>query len=242
MERALHEARIPFKENEFVAAVDGSLIDRARLAQSGLISPLGLARLNSASPIWGMDLTLGAVGCALSHINIWAEVAARQLQCALVLEDDCLFRHGSGDGVPFADEYMRRMAYVPDDWEVVYLSGLDTQHQGHLLDLGNGVRRVHQFHRTTNAYVVSAEGARSLLKHCCPITFQLDTMMTMHCARDTRTQAMYVVAPVSYTLHPPLIVQATRWGSDIQLPSQSDELRHSEEQARIDDAGWSRDK
>lgn len=43
-----------------------------------------------------------------------------------------------------------------------------------------GSRRVYNGSRETTAYVINVEGAREALKVCFPLSWQLDTMLTMH--------------------------------------------------------------
>jgi GR25 family glycosyltransferase involved in LPS biosynthesis len=214
------------------SAIDGAAMSPEHLAASGLISELGLLRLRRPpqEQIWGMDLTNGGVGCALSHIHLWAQVAARQLECALVLEDDSLLQPDM-----FA-QFQRRFPAVPADWELVYLSGLDTEGKGPLMVVADGVRRVPQMHRTTNAYVVSARGARRLLDTVVPLTFQLDTEMTTRISSALPSGEMAVTGLPCYSLHPPLVVQATRFGSDIQGAVSHDTV--AEEASRCRVAGW----
>ena len=198
-----------------VEAVRGAacLPQLSRMVQAGLLTPLGAQRalLPESGKVWGMDLTPGAIGCALSHFLIWHAVAAMNaggaapgfVGGALVLEDDCLIP------TQFLSKLGHRWSFVPPDWQLVYLSGLDTFGKGPRLPyfgrqaVPTGttpslqpslVRAVHQLHRTTNAYVVNASGARRLLELCCPLTFQLDTQMTMHCAEDNAASRHHLAA------------------------------------------------
>ncbi|EKF29116.1 glycosyl transferase-like protein, putative, partial [Trypanosoma cruzi marinkellei] len=226
-----------FREGEYerFTAVDGRAVDIQKAQACGLVSLLGMLRIREEESrrIWGMDLNPAAVGCALSHVLLWATIAARRYQRVLVVEDDSLFPHD------FHKKYEERMRHVPQDWELVYVSGLDTANQASQLRVAEGVSRVPQMHRTTNCYVVTHQGARRLLELCLPMTYQLDTMMTIHAVSDAQSVVPYVTSPVCYTLQPPLVVQATRMGSDIQSSNGRDE--GEEERARCKAAGWTTD-
>ncbi|KAH9598023.1 Glycosyl transferase [Trypanosoma melophagium] len=231
--------RAGFSEEDYkrFSAVEGNTIDARKAHACGILSLLGFLRLQAkeSQHIWGMDLNNGAVGCALSHVMLWAVIAARRLRCVLIVEDDSLFP------VNFHQLYKERMRRVPHDWELVYVSGLDTAGQTPLLRIAEGVSRVPQMHRTTNCYVITHQGARRLLDLCLPMTYQLDTMMTLHVGADINSAAggeevAHVVMPVCYTMQPPLVVQATRMGSDIQSSNGRDEKE--EERARFRAAGW----
>ncbi|EPY29799.1 glycosyl transferase-like protein [Angomonas deanei] len=236
-------AQFPPHLVERVAAVDGRTVSLDQLHRAGLFSPLGWRRLQERQEhlVWGMDLTPGAVGCALSHILIWQRIltltACRRppgALCAptlpyLVVEDDSLFP------ADFTARYEAVLPHVPAGWELLYLSGLDTAGQCDRLRVAEGVCRVPGFHRTTNAYAVTPAGARELLRCCLPLTYQLDTMMTLSVAQRELAEP-YVVSPNCYTLRPPLVVQTTTLGSDIQSPTGGDPS--AEEEQRRRDAGW----
>ena len=42
-------------------------------------------------------MSVGEVGCALSHIGVWETVILRDLSFAIVLEDDAIFDSGKWD-------------------------------------------------------------------------------------------------------------------------------------------------
>ena len=219
-------------------AVDGSRADAATLVRRGLISPLGMKRLQrpESQRIWGMDLTPGGVGCALSHADIWSRVAALNLNKVLVLEDDCLIQPSFAADFDAAWLRVETHPIVRDDWGLVYLSGLDTENRGHLLEVQPGLRLVPRMHRTTNAYVLRASGARQLMDACLPLTFQLDTEMTTRISTQLSNGEFAVTGVPCYSLHPPLIVQATRFGSDIQGGVSHDTRQEEVDRCRA--AGW----
>eukprot|EP00759_Apiculatamorpha_spiralis_P047282 PhF_6_TR43081/c0_g1_i1/m.65778 len=176
-------------------AIYGRNVNPQTLVKRGLLSPFGLTRLTlpDNEKIWGMDLTQGGIGCALSHIHLWSRISALNLQSVLIVEDD----------TEFAPNFFERLEVVwpqiPTDWEVLYLSGLDTTNECGKLMVSTNISRVPQLYRTTNLYMVNAKGSRSLLKRCVPLTFQLDTQMTM-VVRDSPNVGTpsYVADPVMY--------------------------------------------
>eukprot|EP00331_Platyophrya_macrostoma_P013763 CAMPEP_0176418392 /NCGR_PEP_ID=MMETSP0127-20121128/7440_1 /TAXON_ID=938130 /ORGANISM="Platyophrya macrostoma, Strain WH" /LENGTH=199 /DNA_ID=CAMNT_0017798701 /DNA_START=345 /DNA_END=941 /DNA_ORIENTATION=+ len=178
---------------ERIPAVEGSKLDATALQKAGFLSKLGLLRCQSpdSERIWGMDLNPGALGCALSHVRMWARIAATvsEEKAVLIVEDDSVFPSD------FLLRLDARMQYVPTSWQLVYVSGLDTARRASMLQVAPGVSRVPQMHRTTNCYLIRPSGARSLLATCVPFTYQLDTQMTMQTAYDQRTGEAYSVTP-----------------------------------------------
>ncbi|KPI87354.1 glycosyl transferase-like protein [Leptomonas seymouri] len=200
-------ARLASDMIERVTAVDGSLVDVNACYNCGFVSRLGLLRLQEPDDhhIWGMDLNRGALGCALSHIQLWGRIASlskmghasiaslpssstslastsitSSKECYLILEDDAeLADDGDSSHRPFLEELQDRMDRVPSNWELVYVGGLDTAGQCDSMRVAKGVAHVPQYHRTTSAYLLTPQGARRLLATCLPLPFQLDTVMTM---------------------------------------------------------------
>ncbi|KAK7197917.1 glycosyl transferase-like protein [Novymonas esmeraldas] len=250
-------AGLPAARTERVSAVDGAGVDVVAAHRCGFVSALGLRRLQEPPRhhIWGMDLNKAALGCALSHIHLWARIAAlgsvadvsaggsaaapaRPTRCCLVLEDDAALvpdTRGSGSGddgastsspASFLADLHGRLRHVPSDWELLYVGGLDTAGQCPMMQVAPGVARVPQYHRTTSAYLLTPRGARRLLATSLPLTFQLDTAMTMNVGYPPSSSGggtaggaatlPYVLDPVCYTLQPPLLQQAAELGTDIQ--------------------------
>lgn len=82
------------------AAVDGKTINRADLVSQGLITA-------------DLDYTDGALGCALSHMMIWAEVLKNQ-EPATIVEDDAILRED------FLAEQARILQQTSPDWEIIH--------------------------------------------------------------------------------------------------------------------------
>lgn len=233
MERQFQDLQMPVQR---WSAVDGRRLDFKALEDlvyGGELSAEAVQRLflPNQQKVFGMDLTPGAIGCALSHMQIWLDIMTRHGQGEfegdersqfLVVEDDCEF-------VPYFDEeqVQRRLDEVPQDWQLVFLGGVDAMGLQPLLQISPGVRRVYNGSRETTAYVINVEGAREALKVCFPLSWQLDTMLTMHSQLcdpplwvSEDMQLSYTVKPMSYILWPPLAVQNKR---DFRTDVQKDE-------------------
>merc|ERR1719161_1794265 len=89
--------RLQLPVNRF-RAVDGAQIDVPKLAEQGIIDAevLPRYRLPNDQKLFGTDLTDGAVGCALSHMQIWRDIIEKNGATGadgwfMVIEDDCEF-------------------------------------------------------------------------------------------------------------------------------------------------------
>ncbi len=250
-----------------VPAYDGTLFTTSAVEKSHLVSPVGLDRYKNLAQdqkVWGMDLSAGGIGCALSHVDIWCSVVERNLQRALVLEDDTVLSEN------FVENAKKVFDFVPADWESVFLSGLDPEGQCGFLrvkQVGTEERyicRLPRLYRTTNCYVINSRGAKNYLKSCVPFTFQLDTAMTTMLVdpdpsvmkgepvdfsledktkkssdqNQTMMRSEFVSRIASYCVDPPLAAQATRFGTDIQWKNPDGEHDlEDEEKSRFKAAG-----
>lgn len=221
------------------SAVDGRKFNMRTLetlVAGGEISKQGVSRLllPDEQKVFGMDLTPGALGCALSHMHIWIDVMRRhgagefdgdEDTMFLVAEDDCEFLPGFSP-----DVFQDRLTEVPEDWQVVYLGGVDSMGLQPLLQVAPGVRRIYNGSRETTAYVMNIRGVRSALKVCFPLMWQLDTQLTLRgricdgltlMAEDgSERQLAYTIDPMSYLFWPPLVEQNKK---DFQTDVQKDE-------------------
>ncbi|XP_053551653.1 inactive glycosyltransferase 25 family member 3 [Bombina bombina] len=152
MLRSLYEQEISCR---VLDAVDGSALN------SSYIKHLGVNLLPGFyDPFSGRTLTKGEVGCFLSHFHIWEEIVERQLESALVFEDDVRFE------AFFKRKVIRLMTDIRNaelDWDLIYLGRkqVTTDPEQHV----DGVRNlvVADYSYWTLCYVISLQGAHKLL-------------------------------------------------------------------------------
>jgi GR25 family glycosyltransferase involved in LPS biosynthesis len=215
VQRELKKSRLPERYKvEKVSGVDGSGLNFEELRRSGVLTDLGFQRLQLPpnEKLFGMDLTPGAVGCALSHRKAWELVLARKQRCALILEDDVEFHP------KFARTMNDRWKEVPGDWGIVHLGGLDLLASGKPPRpyLGEGIRYAYQGHRELTAYVVHADSAKRCLELSTPMTWQVDTHICNQLKHDPKAQDDIIADPLSYVFQPSLVIQVTAFGTDVQ--------------------------
>jgi len=116
----------------------------------------------------------GAIGCTLSHINIWKEFVKSNIGSdkLVVLEDDM-------DVVDdFKNKLKNYVNHLPSDFDIsqIYLS--DTNERNN-----SNVRKINDFVETgypqngTVGYIISKTGAKKLLKHSLPMYEAIDVMI-----------------------------------------------------------------
>jgi len=68
-------------------AIDGEILSGI---DSQIVDVQGAEDLKSPDKTFGLSLTKGAIGCALSHKTIWEEVVKTKKDLVLILEDDAV--------------------------------------------------------------------------------------------------------------------------------------------------------
>lgn len=153
-------SRVPLQRLE---AVDGgAVLDAAR----AYVEPAALAALDvmrrTGVRAGHRDLTPGAVGCYLSHVQAWRAVAASSAPYAFVFEDDA--------DVPrdLLARFERARAQAGPGWDVLLLG-----YDGDGVAAGPDVVRVMWFLRL-HAYALTPAAARKLCECALPISQQVD--------------------------------------------------------------------
>lgn len=181
---------------EFLDAVDKQDLDRDRLLREGRYDERRTRRAYRHRH----DMTLGAIGCALSHRKLYEEMVAKGWERMVVLEDDVVPRVPEVAGVGDA------LRELPRGWELCYLGywqnevvtakarlkqlsyvalaplGLSRWRPGETLRLlpraySRHLRRAGR-HMCTHAYAVSREGARKLAAAQTPVNIAADQLLT----------------------------------------------------------------
>jgi GR25 family glycosyltransferase involved in LPS biosynthesis len=115
------------------------------------------------------QLTRGAVGCYLSHLNIYKIVRNNKIPYALIFEDDVKFKS--------YDLYRKMrilMAKIPDDWDMLLLGCAC-----HVCTHNGEYRDVDHFF-LLHAYVIKLSGAEKILNaiEFLPIRQQIDSELS----------------------------------------------------------------
>jgi GR25 family glycosyltransferase involved in LPS biosynthesis len=132
----------------------------------------------------------GELGCALSHINLWRELAATDgdphMTTMLILEDDAVFSTYRNQ-TRFAAAFANAWKQLPNDWSILYLGLSDRGERIYINSESNNHRpdpisnpRVRLYHPTygyhTHAYVINKATAQKLLEHL-PIIGPIDVWL-----------------------------------------------------------------
>ncbi|XP_076241704.1 glycosyltransferase 25 family member isoform X2 [Calliopsis andreniformis] len=135
-------------------AVDGSTLNQS------ILKDLGIEMMPQYSdPYHERPMTMGEVGCFLSHYIIWNKVREDNLKRVIVLEDDVRFEPFFRQKVNYI---LSELDYLQLKWDLVYLG------RKRLMESESWVEGskylVHAaYSYWTLGYILSAEGARKLI-------------------------------------------------------------------------------
>eukprot|EP00949_MAST-11_sp_MAST-11-sp1_P003119 g3119.t1 len=153
---------------EHFEAVDGSKLDLAELAARGMITEEAKRSAESTVPVEAIQSTRGSIGCALSHVELWRGIAARNSsRHTLIFEDDPLLHTN-------VERRLWALSKTLSDVEFSMLY-LGTQHYALRRPFRAEVSHVLGDHYGTFAYAISAQGAAQLLSSAFPISMQIDS-------------------------------------------------------------------
>ncbi|WP_340106939.1 glycosyltransferase family 25 protein [Rhodohalobacter sp. 8-1] len=190
---------------EIYWAVDGMKLDRKQLEKEGVYSSEGARRAKAEMKAQPGEMTMGAIGCALSHIGILEETLEQNYQNVLILEDDISVNEES------ADTLVNALEELPPDWELFYLGYLFNnnsmsfssylrQYLAYPILKLTGIERYDPhvfrckfprdysdhldrsgFHYGCHAYGVTPEGARKLIESQKPLVREIDILYGLMC-------------------------------------------------------------
>jgi glycosyl transferase family 25 len=155
------------------------------------------------------DITRGAVGCYLSHLNIYKKIAESNKKNGLIFEDD----------VMIATDFYKRMLFglntVPNNWDI-YLLGLICLK----CDINNNFVDVTKFWGT-HAYLVKKDAAAKLVNYFSKL---IDKQIDADLSSLIKEKKIKV-----YAINPIIVVQQNEFESDIQVPVENNIDAFSEE-------------
>ena len=131
--------------------------------------------LNWYDPWYHYHITMGEVGCALSHISLWKKMIKENIQKAIIFEDDIHILH---------KDMMDIINQIPKGYDWVYLGrkiiGNKNDKKIHKLSDGSKIFNLltPSFSYWTCGYVLTFEGAKKLCKDNF-IEYNIKTIQTM---------------------------------------------------------------
>lgn len=140
---------------EIMDAVDGKTLNHTILKSMGVKLMTGYA-----DPYHKRPMTMGEIGCFLSHYQIWNKVIENDYESVMVLEDDVRFEPYFRQKVNYV---LNELQKLNTEWDLVYLGRKRMQEQEEPLVEGSR-NLVHAgYSYWTLGYILSSRGAKKLL-------------------------------------------------------------------------------
>tara|TARA_A100000164_G_C21839053_1_gene739199 strand:+ start:515 stop:1285 length:771 start_codon:yes stop_codon:yes gene_type:complete len=166
MIKLLDENNINYKRQNAVWGKNINLDD----LNKKIIDNKGLEDIKNKKYKYGLSLTMGAIGCALSHYNIFYNIVEKKnndKDIYLILEDDIKFEKN------LIYNINQLLKDAPLNWDIIYIGYgplLDNYKNKKIKDNWYKTNRVHG----TFGYLLNKKGARKILD-LFPIKYQIDT-------------------------------------------------------------------
>lgn len=143
-------------------------------SSKALVAPGALKPIYAGFRTEHNQLSKGAVGCYLSHVKLWSYLIADGCtdEAFAILEDDT-------NPTLSPSEVKRRLAFVPNDWDIVLLGAFYTGCR----DVNEYVCRIGRF-IGTHAMLVRKKAAAYLVPRAVPIEQQIDSWLSDLSERD----------------------------------------------------------
>ena len=175
-------------------AYDGEKLDLNNL-NNNIIHKDNLKDALSDKKTFGITLTLGAIGCAMSHRSIWEKIANSNYEKVLIVEDDIEINDNIYNFNSIYNE-------VPKDWDILYIGS--GQYKKNEKITNNIAKLDHAF--GLFGYILNSRSARKLLDNTFPLKQQIDSSIY----KSNKNIKAYIVEPV-------MIIPRRDLKTDIQI-------------------------
>lgn len=169
----------------FIDAVNGKDLSNSEVSQ--------YCNQKKAKQLFGRELLLGEIGCALSHKKIYQKIVDENIPYAVILEDDAIFDRDFSIVV-------KNIMAAPLSWELILLGHYKSNLKGlkspislwhrHRITSKFLLGRLVDFGFGTHGYMITLEGAKKILIELVEIHRPLD-----HYTPDSKLLNIYALSP-----------------------------------------------
>jgi GR25 family glycosyltransferase involved in LPS biosynthesis len=149
-------------------AIDGTKLDQNNIPLSELAKAELQQLKTTGFRTKHYQLTMGAIGCYLSHVKVWEHILKHDNDVVLVLEDDAKLPEN------FLSEVNENVKYIPNDWDIILL--------GYLCKKCYEFQKYKEVERfqLTHAYLIKKTAIVKMMNSntLFPITQQIDALMS----------------------------------------------------------------
>ena len=180
------------------SAVEGNAIEYLKSDKISLQTKYNIQ--NKARRSHGEINTLGAIGCSMSHYEVWQKFLQTDASHCLVLEDDARLVEG------FAEMVAKYSAdFTGDVWALSY-----KLYDKRLVPVSPGSPwKTPIYYWGTAAYIISREGATKLSSNFFPIECHMDKFFCLQSS----------LGYIRLVIHDSVMIYTMSYGTDVQMYS-----------------------
>ena len=166
----LNDISIP---SERFSAVDGSKLNKEQLIENGILHT--------------DKMMIGAVGCSLSHINLWKKINRSKDKYSLVLEDDIII------DPKFEEKVNGYINQINGDFDILYLGGSNIYGRKISENIIKPEISIDSSTRNTGMYamLINRRVIPKLLKHSQPIRDNIDQVIKNELHKSIKVYYVY---------------------------------------------------
>lgn len=148
-----------------------SAVNGKELDLNGIVVPSAMKSIINGHRLEHHELSVGAVGCAISHFQIWKKLLGYDK--IYVFEDDTVPMFS----MDVCNQYIKML---PDDWDIFLMGGLYNETNKVFSDLFGylGVTRVYKFYCLHGYLIKNSKNVENILKQAYPISKQIDSWLS----------------------------------------------------------------
>jgi GR25 family glycosyltransferase involved in LPS biosynthesis len=150
-----------------------SAVNGRELDLNSIVHPSAMKSINKGYRLEHHELSVGAVGCAMSHFQLWNKLLASSYDKFYIFEDDT---------VPMFSMDVSNQYVLPDDWDIFLLGGLYNETEKVISDLFESsnlaVTRVYKFYCLHGYVIRNTANVKNILKQAFPISKQIDSWLS----------------------------------------------------------------
>ncbi len=157
---------------EIFNAIDGSTLNLSKLISENIIGNIGIKSIKNQNRIYHYELpNINAVGCYLSHYNIWKLILNYEGDNFIIFEDDTQFNDIS------LIEINYRLSLLPNNWDIYLLSNNKFCYSS--IKINKNLFKIKRFF-LTNSYIINKKGIQKIFNSntLFPINQQIDSYLS----------------------------------------------------------------
>ncbi len=168
--------KLDFDNYEIYNAIDGKNLSESKI--NDLLSITSLNSLYTQAQNHKDIRSKGAIGCYLSHYNLWNEMIKRNYDNVLIIEDDAETDNNYHEIISFINS-------IPNNYDIALLSWFNLWFDK--LENKKNIKVINEYWRQyksinifgTAAYMLNKNGAKKLIKNAMPINYQVDAYINI---------------------------------------------------------------